>query len=288
MLAKERGTRPSPSKVHAAFVGTWCLFAHRREVHEGLPTDLAQFKRLICAGRRRRMLPYATLLTAYLGFPLLTCVAQQPTPGVLAKASEQGSESKRLFGIIPNYRTSASLNPYVPLTTREKFKIASQDSFDRGTFVLAAAFAGESQLTNANRSFGQGVAGYARYLGTSYADFVIGDYMTEAIYPSLLHQDPRYFRRGTGTTWQRLGYAIGQIFETHNDSGAKQFNYSEFLGNASAVAISNSYYADNRDVSDAATKFGSQISVDLASNILKEFSPDIRRKFARKRDSNSR
>lgn len=197
--------------------------------------------------------------------------------------SPQEAEPKRIFGIIPNYRTSPSLVNYTPLTAKQKFKIASQDSFDRGTFVLGALFAGEGQLTNASPSFGQGVAGYARYFGTSMADWVIGDYMTEVIYPSILHQDPRYFRRGAGSTWSRLGYAIGQIFRTHTDSGGTQFNFSEILGNSTAVAISNAYYPDNRNATDAISKFGSQIGIDMASNILKEFSPDIYRKFSRKR-----
>jgi len=137
-------------------------------------------------------------------------------------------------------------------------------------------------LTNANRSFGQSAAGYGRYFGTSYADFVIGNYMTEAIFPSMLHQDPRYFRRGTGSTWSRLGYAVGQTLWTHSDSGRMQFNYSEVLGNSTAVAISNGYYHDNRDVGDAVTKLGTQIGVDMAANILKEFSSDLNRKFFRK------
>ena len=149
--------------------------------------------------------------------------------------------------------------------------------------LLAAAFAGEAQLTNSNRSFGQGAAGYGRYFGTSYADFVIGNYMTEAIYPTILHQDPRYFRRGTGSGWSRLGYAIGQTFWTHADSGRMQFNYSEILGNSTAVAISNAYYQDNRDAASALTKLGTQVGVDMAANILKEFSSDLNHKFFRRR-----
>jgi hypothetical protein len=168
---------------------------------------------------------------------------------------------------------------YTPLTVGEKFKVATEDSFDRGTFVLAGLFAGEAQLTNANRSFGQGAAGFGRYYGSAFGDFVIGDYMTEAVFPTLLHQDPRYFRRGTGSTFSRLGYAMGQIFWTHSDTGATQFNYSEIIGNSTAVAISNAYYRDNRDVGDAVSKLGIQLGVDMAANILKEFWPDLRRKF---------
>ena len=136
-----------------------------------------------------------------------------------------------IFWLISNFRTSPTLAEYKPLTTREKFKIAEQDSFDRGTTALAAAFAGEAQLSNSNPLSGQGVKGYAHYFGTAYGDFLIGDYMTEAVFPMILHQDPRYFRRGKGSGMSRLGYACGQIFWTHNDSGRGQFDYSEIGGN---------------------------------------------------------
>ncbi len=199
-----------------------------------------------------------------------------------AQDSPPEPADKRLFGIIPNFRTSPSLDHYEPLTAREKFKIASQDAFDRGTFILGAAFAGESQLTNASPSFGQGVGGYAHYFATSCADWMVGDFMTEAIYPSLLHQDPRYFRRGTGSGLSRLGYAMSQIFVTHTDSGGRQFNYSEIVGNSTAVAISNAYYPDNRSAGAAVSKLSVQIGMDMASNILKEFYPDLSRALSRK------
>ena len=208
-------------------------------------------------------------------------------PGQVANTnnSNDSTESKRLFGIIPNYRTSPSLTDYEPLSTKDKYKIATQDAFDRGTVILAAAFAGESQLTKSEPSFGQGAAGYGRYLGTSYADFVIGDYMTEAIFPSFLHQDPRYFRKNTGGGLARAAYAAGQIFWTHADGGGTQFNFSEVAGNSTAVAISTAYYPAGRDASDAVSKLGIQLGVDMASNMLKEFWPDISRKFSRKRDN---
>ena len=202
------------------------------------------------------------------------------TPASASVASEAPPpESKRIFGIIPNNRTSPSLKNYQPLSPQAKFEIARQDSFDRGTLVLAAAFAGEAQLTNANRSFGQGMGGYGRYFGASYADFVIGNYMSEAIFPTLLHQDPRYFRRGMGSGWSRLGYSVGQIFWTHTDDGRTQFNYSEMLGNSTAVAISSAYYQDNLSVGNSATKLVVQLGVDMASNVLKEFWPDVSRTF---------
>jgi hypothetical protein len=174
------------------------------------------------------------------------------------------------------------------LTTAEKFKIAEQDTLDRGTFAMAAGFAGLGQLTNATPSFGHGVAGYGRYFGTLFGDFAIGNYMTEAIFPSLLHQDPRYFRRGTGSGLSRLEYAMKQIFWTHTDSGGGQFNFSELGGNATAAAIGNAYYPDNRDARSAASKLGIQIAIDTTGNILKEFWPDIARKLARTKHSGNK
>jgi uncharacterized protein YidB (DUF937 family) len=183
---------------------------------------------------------------------------------------------------MPNYRTSPSLTDYKPLTVRKKFAVAAEDSWDRGTMAMAVIAGAENQLTNSNRAFGQGAAGFGRYVGASYADFVIGDYMTEAVFPSLLHQDPRYFKRGTGGFWSRLGYAIGQSFRTHNDSGRSGFNYSEWLGNSAAVAISTAYYADNRNARDNLSQLGLQVGLDTAGNVLKEFYPEIVRKFTRK------
>jgi hypothetical protein len=235
--------------------------------------------------------PALLLLLAILGFaPELTFGQQDPpvdpTAPVVRGNNPPEPAHKRIFGIIPNYRTYPSLTNYIPLTTSQKFKIATQDSFDRGNFLLAGIFAGEGQLTNANPSFGQGAAGFARYYGTSYADIVIGNYFTEAIFPTLLHQDPRYFRRGTGGLWSRVGYALTQLFITHTDSGGKQFNFSELAGNATATAISNAYYPDRRNVGDNVSKFGTQIGIDGASNVLKEFWPDIYKKISRKRRSN--
>jgi hypothetical protein len=215
-----------------------------------------------------------TTLLFFVLLAISSAFGQQPTTDT--------EEGKRIFWIIPNFRTAALPVPYQSLSSGEKFRIATQDAIDPGTFALAALFAGESQLSNNTPSFGQGVAGYGRYLGTAYADFFIGDYMTEAVYPSLLHQDPRYSRRGTGNVWSRLGYSAGQIFLTHGDNGRTQFNFSEVAGNSTAVAISMAYYPENRDVVDGVSKLGIQLGVDMAANILKEFAPDITRKFHRK------
>lgn len=205
-----------------------------------------------------------------------------PTAPASAPSAAASPDSTRIFGIFPNNRTWPSLTNYQPLSAQQKFGIARADSFDRGTVFLAAAFAVDAEHTRANPSFGQGIEGYSRAFGAAYGDIIIGNYMTEAIYPSLLRQDPRYFRRGVGSKRSRLGYAMGQIFWTHTDSGSTQLNYSEILGNSTAVAISEAYYPDHRNVGNAIGKLGVQIGVDMASNILKEFWPDLSREFSRK------
>ena len=201
---------------------------------------------------------------------------------VAATPTTTPQEHKRILWIIPNYRTYPEQAVYEPMSAREKFKIAQEDSFDPGTFLLAAAFAGEGQISNSNPSFGHGVKGYGHYYVTAYADFAVGDYMTEAIYPALLHQDPRYFRRGTGSVPSRLLYAATQIFWTHTDSGGHTFNFSEVLGNATAAAIGNAYYPDSRTAADSATRWGTQIGVDMIGNVMKEFWPDVYGKLKRK------
>jgi hypothetical protein len=134
-------------------------------------------------------------------------------------------------------------------------------------------------MTNGHRSFGQGAAGFGKYFGASYGDLLIGNYMSEAVYPSLFHQDPRYFRRGAGTGRSRFAYAVSRVLWTRRDSGGTQFNYSEWLGNSTAVAISNAYYPDHRSAADNVSKLAMQVGVDAIGNVLKEFWPDLQRKF---------
>src|ERR1700675_161567 len=189
---------------------------------------------------------------------------------------EQAPPDKRVLGVLPNYRTANETAVYTPITIKQKFTIASKDSFDYPLIMLSAAIAGLGQLSNDNPSFGQGAAGFARRFGTSYGDQAIGNMMTEAIFPCFLHEDPSYFRRGTGSKWSRTLYAATRVFVTHTDAGTLRFNYSEVLGNAAAVAISNSYYPDGRSVSANVEKLGQQIGIDALSQVLKEFWPDVK------------
>ena len=188
---------------------------------------------------------------------------------------------KRIFGVLPNYRTANSELEGTTITAKQKMTIASKDSFDYPLVILASAFAGLDQLSNDDPSFGQGVKGYAHRLGAWYLDESIGNMMTEGIFPALLHQDPRYFRIGPagGSKWHRAMYAMSRVIITDKDGGRKQFNYSEWLGNATAVTISQAYHPDNRTAAEASEFLVEQVATDAFSQVLKEFWPDIKHKL---------
>ena len=226
------------------------------------------------------LIPVRILLPAILGASSLFA-QEQPVPSDTAQPVEHPG-SNRVFGVLPNYRTAEASQEGTVLSARQKLRIASQDSFDYPTVILAGAFAGLAQWTGEQPSFGQGLKGYAHRLVTNYADQATGNMLTEGVFPVLLHEDPRYFRRGTGTIVSRAGYALSRVLVTHKDSGGRRFNYSEWLGNASAVAISNAYYRDSRTASENANKLLTMVGTDAVSQVLKEFWPDIRRKLFHK------
>jgi hypothetical protein len=193
--------------------------------------------------------------------------------------SVQAPEDKRVFGVLPNYRTTENAIPFRPITAKQKLKIALKDSFDWPAYITGGLFAGLYQLENSNPSFGQGTAGYFRRFGTSSGDQIIGNMMTEGIVPSLIHQDPRYFRLGSGegTKKHRLLYALESIVVARMDTGKKSFNFSEWGGNAINASIGNAYYPDGRSASATGQRLLIDCGTDAFSNVLKEFWPDVKR-----------
>ncbi|MGA8029122.1 MAG: hypothetical protein WB992_18435 [Bryobacteraceae bacterium] len=198
-------------------------------------------------------------------------------PGVPAPGKTAEGEDKRVFGVLPNYRTAEMSAEVHPLTPKQKLKIATKDSFDYPLVILGGAYAALYQLENNHPEFGQGAKGYFSRFGTSYSDQVIGNMMTEAFMPILFKEDPRYFRKAEGSKMSRTGYALSRIFVTRTDAGKASFNYSEVLGNGIASAIGLSYYPDNRDVPDYLQNWGIQLGTDATSQVLKEFWPDVKR-----------
>lgn len=192
---------------------------------------------------------------------------------------EPESVSNRLFGVIPNYRASETLETYKPLTKAEKYHIAFEDSFDWPNFFLLAGYAAQSQVAAGGFHHNGGMAGFGEYYARGFSDQIIGSYVTDAILPSLLHDDPRYFRLGTGTFWRRTYYAASRIFVTRRDNGTSRFNITEIAGNIGVDAITTWYYPDSQSASEGLERFGMQLGNDVISNILTEFWPDIKHRF---------
>ena len=170
--------------------------------------------------------------------------------------------------------------PFERITAKQKFTIAYKDSLNAPSYVIGGFFAGISQRSRtATPSFGQGVEGFAKRYGTNTGDQIIGNFMTEAIMPTLLHEDPRYFRKVNGTFSHRLVYAVTRVLVTRTDSGSQRFNFSEFLGNGAVASIGNLYYPDDKGFGSTMQRMFSQISTDAVSNVLKEFWPDVKRRL---------
>ncbi len=212
-------------------------------------------------------------------------LAQPSTPQQEGAPKLQPGElpiDKRIFGVLPNYRTANESATYSPIDNRRKLWIATKDSTDGPLFLNALVLASIAQGDNSHPAFGQGTIGFGHRYVTGLADQLIGNYLTEGVFPVLLHEDPRYFRRGHGSKKSRTWYAATRIFVTKNDSGRTMFNFSEFLGNATAAGIGNAYYPGERTLLDNVQRFWTQLATDSISQILKEFWPDIKRHYREK------
>ncbi len=200
-------------------------------------------------------------------------------PGVKAPDKTAEGEDKRVFGVLPNYRTAEMSAAGTPLTAERKLHIALKDSFDYPLMGTSAILAGFYQLNDSHHQFGQGVKGYFSRLGTSYTDQLVGNMLTEGILPIAFREDPRYFRMSTGLKKKRLFYALTRVLVTRTDGGNKSFNFAEVVGNGMAAGVGLSYYVDSRDLPDYLGNLGIQIGTDALSQVGKEFWPDIKRWF---------
>jgi hypothetical protein len=152
------------------------------------------------------------------------------------------AESQRLVGFIPNFYVSYERNP-VPLTSKLKFNLALRALVDPVTF---AGFGLNAALYQAGNypSYDQDAKGFAQRLGATFAGGYTNVLVGDAVLPSLLHQDPRYFYQGTGTTKSRLWHALSSSFVTRGDDGSNQINFSNFGGDLASGAIANAYYPE--------------------------------------------
>jgi len=208
---------------------------------------------------------------------------QGETVGKSKLEKETGTVNDRIFEVMPNYGTVENAKELPPLSTGQKFRLATAGVFDWGSYPFNGILAGIAQAKNDPKEWGQGWGAYGKRYGASFADNSIGTYMTTAIFPSLLHEDPRYYQLGKGSFAHRAYHAVNRLFVIRTDSGHDRFNYSETVGNAVAAALSNIYHVpEDRTASRNASSFAFLILYDGMDNELKEFWPDIRRKVFHK------
>lgn len=189
----------------------------------------------------------------------------------------KAQKKQRVLGILPEFNVSR-VPDAVPLTRRQKFGLAFSTLSDPGTFFFAGVVSGIAQAQNSFPGYGQGVEGYAKRFGATYLDTFNGAMIGNAILPSILHQDPRYFRKGKGNFANRFGYAVLSTFRCKSDSGHWQPNYSNVLGNFAAGAASNLYYPDSQRGFVSTYQRAIVVSAQGAIGAsISEFWPDIAR-----------
>jgi Carboxypeptidase regulatory-like domain len=172
----------------------------------------------------------------------------------LAEDQMHSAEKQRVLGIFPNFYVSYVSNA-APLSSSQKFRLALRTTVDPVSIAIPGVIAAIEQSQSGYNGFGTGPQGFAKRFGAASADSAIGMMLTDAILPSVLHQDPRYFYKGTGSIRSRAFYAVATAFICKGDNGRWQPNYSNVLGSLASAGISNIYYpSTNRN--------GVQLTID--------------------------
>jgi hypothetical protein len=190
----------------------------------------------------------------------------------LAREQVRAEEKQRILGVVPNYYVTYN-RATAPLRSKQKFDLAWRFTLDPASFGIVGIIAGVRQANNTFSGFGQGAAGYGKRYAAAYGDFLTGTFISNAILPSLLKQDPRYFYKGTGSKRSRILYAIANSVICKGDNGRWQANYSNIIGNLASGGISNAYYPA-KDRNGAALTFenaGVNIGAAAAANLVQEF-----------------
>lgn len=188
----------------------------------------------------------------------------------LATEQVKVEEQQRVFGFIPNFYVAYD-HDAAPLTPKLKFELATKVMLDPITFAGTGFLAGINQAAG-SPDYQQGVKGYGQRFGAIYANSLTDIMVGGAILPSILHQDPRYFYQGTGTTKSRLLHAMSNPIIARGDNGRLQPNYSSLGGYLASGAIANAYYPEsNRGAGLVFSTFAVDLSANVANGVIQEF-----------------
>jgi hypothetical protein len=197
-------------------------------------------------------------------------VTVRPTE-LIADEQIRAEEKQRLVGFFPNFYTSYIYDA-APLSAKQKFSLATRGTFDPVAMFGVGLAAGIEQATNAYPGYGQGAAGYSKRLAAKFVDGRSSDFLTHAVFPVLLHQDPRYYYQGSGSVKSRFAHAVASAFLSRSDSGRTVFNSSYLLGDMCSGALSNLYYPKaNRGAHLVFTNTAVGLAGRVGTNLMREF-----------------
>jgi hypothetical protein len=184
---------------------------------------------------------------------------------------------KRIFWIIPNFMTANDQPENKgPLTDKEKFNIAWHQFWDFSAHFGNVIQAGISQAANGLPHYGQGWGPFGERYAAQEGDQFTGSMLIYGVIPSVLHQDPRYFRRGRGSTWSRIGYAMSRVVIARTDAGKATVNVSQLVGQLGQASISMLYYPkEDRRLEGVLSGWAINQGYNIGWNQLKEFTPDL-------------
>jgi hypothetical protein len=194
-----------------------------------------------------------------------------PTPAPQAPSQS----ANRVVGVVPAFNV-ATYDTTTPLTSGQKFHLFWRTTLDPFSLIAPAVKSGIYNAAGLNSGFGSGASGFFKRYGASLADGTSGRFFRTYFYPTLLGEDPRYFRMATGPKKTRTWYSVNRLFVTRTDDGGRRFNWSKLLGGLTSSSLSNLYYpSQNRGVGFTFTGVGFSYLGEAGTNLLKEFWPDI-------------
>jgi len=252
------------------------------------PTALACALALCSIGSAQTAQPNSPDMLAALNRPVLESSSSSstadlpdaPQDNTSSSTGHQDGQTKRILGIIPNFRAVNADVKLPPQSVKEKFMTATQDSFDYSTIFLPGVLAAYNQATNNTPEFHQGAAAYGRYFWHAYVDQTSENYFVEFIGPTITRQDSRYYTLGKGGFVKRTVYSLSRVVITRNDNGKEVFNSSEVFGAGAAAGISNLYYPSaERSFGQTGKQWGQSVGIDAGTFMFKEFWPDINHKL---------
>lgn len=222
--------------------------------------------------------------------PSIQQAPEQQAPADTDKKSQQQTaeeqlkqqEQQRVMGVMATFNTTSNRDA-APLTSEQKFKLFFKSETDPWPFLLAGFLSGINQAQTDPYEYGGGIGGYGKRFGASYGDAFIGNFFGNAVLPSVLHEDPRYFQMGQGTFIRRALWAATSTVWSKRDNGSWGFNYANIIGNLLGASVSNVYYPESeRTVGDTISR-GFTVSAEgiIGAEVI-EFWPDIARHHANK------